>query len=82
MPRERRWAMDGPSPRAPGTSPERGKSSAARPGCRGKRFCLLFPRLEKVSRPAGRNQCLSQPGQQGSLNEPKAKAKAKAKKLR
>ena len=27
-----------------------------RAGCRGKRFCLLFPRLEKVSRPGGRNQ--------------------------
>ena len=32
-----------------------------RAGCRGKRFWLLFPRLEKVTRPAGRNQCVNHP---------------------
>ena len=45
-PLERRWSE--------GTSPQ------ARPDVGGKRFWLLFPRLEKVTRPAGRNHCHSQ----------------------
>ncbi|HBX56142.1 MAG TPA: hypothetical protein DEH10_12255 [Pseudomonas sp.] len=36
MPREPRWARDGPSRRASGAMMERGKSSAARPGCKGQ----------------------------------------------
>jgi len=35
-------AMDGPCTPAAGARVKRGKSRAARPGCRGKRFCLLF----------------------------------------
>ena len=60
MPREPRWARDGPSRRAPGTSPERGNPGAAGAGCRGKTFWFLLGRLPKGTRPAGRNQCLSQ----------------------
>lgn len=57
MSRERRWARDGPSARAPGATMEgANKERSVGPDDRGKRFCLLFPRLEKVSRPGGRNQ--------------------------
>ena len=35
---------------------ERGQSSAARPGWRGKTFWFLLGRLPKGTRPAGRNQ--------------------------
>ena len=54
--------QDVPSERACGVMPERGKSRAARPGCRGVFLCLAFfapggdPQAKKVGRPAGRNQ--------------------------
>ncbi|MDH4556609.1 hypothetical protein E8F11_15760 [Pseudomonas sp. BN417] len=50
MPREAFRAMDGPSRRAPGATMEGGKFGEAKPGCRGKRFWLLFWRLRKVTR--------------------------------
>ncbi|RFQ26357.1 hypothetical protein D0N87_19725 [Pseudomonas sp. ATCC 13867] len=55
MSRERRWAMDGPSTRAPETSMERGNPGEAGAGCRGKRFGY-FLAFEKVTRPRGRNK--------------------------
>ena len=49
-------AMDGPSQRAPGATTEGGDPErSAGPDDRGKRFCLLFSRLKKVSRRARRN---------------------------
>ncbi|MDH4610961.1 hypothetical protein E8F12_20705 [Pseudomonas sp. BN102] len=55
MPREACGAMDGPSRRAPGATMQRGKSGAAGPGCRGKRFGS-FLAFEKGTRPGGRNR--------------------------
>ena len=51
----------------PGAAPEGGEFCEAKPGCRGG---LLFGYFflatqEKVTRPAGRNQSISQPGQSG-----------------
>ncbi len=60
--------------RAPGTLPERGDPGAAGAGCRGKRFCLLFWQLKKVSRPAGRNQCLGQLANRDHSANPKLRA--------
>jgi len=59
--RERR---DGPGMALRGVPLERwwseGTPPQAGPDVGGKRFWLLFPRLEKVTRPAGRNHCISQ----------------------
>ncbi|MDH4558553.1 hypothetical protein E8F11_25845 [Pseudomonas sp. BN417] len=55
MPREACGAMDGPSRRAPGAMMERGKSGAAGPGCRGKRFASFWA-TAKGSCPGGRNK--------------------------
>ena len=52
MPRETRWARDGPSRRAPGAMMERGNPAAGGAGCRGQAFLVTFSATGKSNPPS------------------------------